>query len=84
MNELENVNETRNYIWKYKTYWWIWKWMLVWKRIMNILTHKDWRYFDIVIQKAMISCKNSLINEYDHFVVNDKMVKIGSCAKKKS
>ena len=81
MNELENVNETIFESIKHidedgNEYWYA-------RELMNVLTYKDWRYFDIVIQKAMVSCKNSLINEYDHFVVYNKMVKIGSGAKRK-
>ena len=50
---------------------------------MNVLGYKDWRYFDAVIEKAKIACRNSALNDIDHFVVNNKMVEIGSGAKRK-
>ena len=39
-------------------------------------------YFDAVIKKAMIACQNSEITDIDHFVVDNKMVEIGSGAKR--
>jgi DNA-damage-inducible protein D len=42
----------------------------------------DWRYFDAVIEKAKIACQNSEITDIDHFVVSNKMVEIGSGAKR--
>ena len=42
----------------------------------------DWRYFDAVIEKAKIACQNSEITDIDHFVVDNKMVEIGSGAKR--
>ena len=35
-----------------------------------------------VIEKAIISCDNSNFNVFDHFVQSDKIVEIGSDAKK--
>ena len=52
------------------------------RELMNVLSYKDWRYFDAVIQKAKIACKNSNFDFNDHFVVNNKMVQIGSGAKR--
>ncbi len=49
---------------------------------MKVLSYKDWRYFDAVIEKAKIACKNSEITDIDHFVVSNKMVEIGSGAKR--
>ena len=49
---------------------------------MNVLSYKDWRYFDAVIKKARIACQNSEITDIDHFVVDNKMVEIGSGAKR--
>lgn len=49
---------------------------------MKALVYKDWRYFDAVIEKAKIACQNSEISYIDHFVVNNKMVEIGSGAKR--
>mgnify|MGYP004575324143 FL=1 len=52
------------------------------RELMNVLSYKDWRYFDAVIQKAKTACKNSNFDFNDHFVVNNKMVQIGSGAKR--
>ena len=50
---------------------------------MKVLGYKDWRYLDAVIEKAKISCKNSDVFVNNHFVVNNKMVQIGSGAQRK-
>ena len=52
------------------------------REFMKVLSYKDWRYFDAVIEKAKIACKNSEITDIDHFVVDNKMVEIGSGAKR--
>ena len=52
------------------------------RELMKVLSYKDWRYFDAVIEKAKIACKNSEITDIDHFVVDNKMVEIGSGAKR--
>ena len=52
------------------------------RELMRVLSYKDWRYFDAVIEKAKIACQNSEINDNDHFVVDNKMVEIGSGAKR--
>ena len=49
---------------------------------MKVLSYKDWRYFDAVIEKAKIACQNSELSAIDHFVVDNKMVEIGSGAKR--
>ena len=49
---------------------------------MVTLAYKDWRYFDAVVEKARIACQNSEILDTDHFVVDNKMVEIGSGAKR--
>lgn len=49
---------------------------------MKVLSYKDWRYFDAVITKAKIACKNSKIDDIYHFVDDNKMVEIGSGAKR--
>lgn len=53
------------------------------RELMKVLSYKDWRYFDAVIEKARTACKNSEITDVDHFVVDNKMVEIGSGAKRK-
>ena len=52
------------------------------RELMKVLSYKDWRYFDAVIEKAKIACQNSEITDIDHFVVDNKMVEIGSGAKR--
>lgn len=52
------------------------------RELMKVLSYKDWRYFDAVIEKAKIACQNSEIIDIDHFVVDNKMVEIGSGAKR--
>ena len=52
------------------------------RELMKVLSYKDWRYFNAVIEKAKIACKNSEISDIDHFVVDNKMVEIGSGAKR--
>ncbi len=53
------------------------------RELMKVLSYKDWRYFDAVIEKAKVACQNSGITDVDHFVVSNKMVEIGSGAKRK-
>ena len=52
------------------------------RELMRVLSYRDWRYFDAVIEKAKIACQNSEIADIDHFVVDNKMVEIGSGAKR--
>jgi DNA-damage-inducible protein D len=52
------------------------------REFMKVLSYKDWRYFDAVIEKAKIACQNSELSDIDHFVVDNKMVEIGSGAKR--
>ena len=52
------------------------------RELMKVLSYKDWRYFDAVIEKAKIACQNSEITDVDHFVIDNKMVEIGSGAKR--
>lgn len=52
------------------------------RELMGVLSYKDWRYFDAVIEKAKIACQNSEIADINHFVVDNKMVEIGSGAKR--
>ena len=48
-----------------------------------MLDYKEWRKFEGIIKKAEISCKNSGIDSFDHFVGTDKMVQIGSGAERR-
>lgn len=52
------------------------------RELQIVLNYKEWRKFENVINKAKKSCKNSNINAIDHFVDIDKMVPIGSGAKR--
>ena len=52
------------------------------RELMITLGYKDWRYFNAVIEKAKTACQNSGIPVTDHFVVNNKMVQIGSGAER--
>lgn len=53
------------------------------RELQSVLSYKEWRKFQNVINKAKESCRNSNINIYDHFVDADKMVQIGSGAERK-
>ena len=44
--------------------------------------YKEWRKFNNVINNAIIACLNSNNRVDDHFVHVDKMVQIGSGAKR--
>lgn len=52
------------------------------RELQHTLSYKEWRKFNNVINKAKISCNNSRIHIFDHFVELDKMVAIGSGAKR--
>lgn len=52
------------------------------RELMITLGYKEWRYFDAVIEKAILACENSNIRGIDHFVVDNKMVQIGSGAER--
>ncbi len=53
------------------------------RELQTVLDYKEWRKFENVINKAKKACKNTGISEFDHFVGADKMVQIGSDAKRK-
>ena len=52
------------------------------RELMVALGYKDWRYFETVIIKAKEACKSSDISVIEHFVVDNKMFKIGNNAKR--
>lgn len=52
------------------------------RELMLTLGYKTWRYFEDVIDKAMMACEYSNFTVTDHFVVNNKMVQIGSGAQR--
>ena len=53
------------------------------RELQIVLDYKEWRKFENVINKAKESCENSNISVFEHFVGTDKMVEIGSGAKRK-
>ena len=53
------------------------------RELMPILQYSNWQNFEKIINKAKKSCKNSNINVLDHFTDINKMVQIGSGAKRK-
>ena len=52
------------------------------RELQLVLDYKEWRKFEGVVQRAIKACKNSDINDLDHFVGADKMVQIGSGAER--
>ena len=53
------------------------------RELQVVLSYKEWRKFDGVIERAKKSCENSNINALNHFIEVDKMVQIGSEAERK-
>ena len=53
------------------------------RELKVVLSYKEWRKFDGVIERAKKSCENSNINALNHFIEVDKMVQIGSGAERK-
>ena len=81
MNQISEYNETTfesiKHINEYgKEYWYA-------RELQVALEYKEWRKFSGVMDKAMNACNNSNINVLDHFAQADKMVEIGSGAKRK-
>jgi len=48
------------------------------RELQVALEYRQWRRFESVINEAMVACKKSKINVYDHFANVGKMVDIGS------
>ena len=53
------------------------------RELMPVLQYSNWQNFEKIIYKAKISCENSDISVFEHFTDVDKMVQIGSGAKRK-
>lgn len=51
------------------------------RELMVTLGYISWRYFEVVINKSMIACKNSDMAIVDHFVVDNKIVEAGATSK---
>lgn len=52
------------------------------RELAKVLEYTDYRNFLEVARKAWISCNNSGVNPYDHFVTFNEMVSIGSNAER--
>ncbi len=52
------------------------------RELQRALGYKEWRKFSDVIEKAKDACSNSKFKVSDHFAQVDKMVEIGSGAKR--
>ena len=50
------------------------------RELMKLLDYVQWRNFENVVKKGMLSCKNNGIKVEDHFADVSKMVKLGSGA----
>ncbi len=53
------------------------------RELQEPLGYKEWRNFEMVIEKAMLACKNAGQKPENHFVDVNKMVDIGSGSQKK-
>lgn len=53
------------------------------RELMPILQYSNWQNFEKLIEKARVSCKNSDVSVFDHFIDISKMVQIGSGAYRK-
>ena len=53
------------------------------RELQKVLNYKEWRKFENVINKAKISCENSEISTFEHFVDVDKLSKRANNAKVK-
>ena len=51
------------------------------RELMTLLDYIQWRNFENVVKKGMLSCKNNGISVEDHFAGVSKMVTLGSGAK---
>lgn len=52
------------------------------RELMVVLGYKEWRYFEAVIEKAMISCEGSNITAVEHFGVDTKTLEMPNNATK--
>ena len=51
------------------------------RELQKVLGYKEWRKFNNIINKSIISCNSSGFNSYEHFVQVDKVLKVGNGAK---
>ena len=52
------------------------------RELQNVLDYREWRKFENVIKKAIVSCENIGISVLEHFVGVDKTIKMPKGAKK--
>lgn len=52
------------------------------RELQNVLDYREWRKFENVIKKAIVSCENSGISTFEHFVGVDKTINMPKGAKK--
>lgn len=52
------------------------------RELMPILQYSNWQNFEKIIHKAIVACENSHISTINHFIDINKMVNIGSGAKR--
>jgi len=59
-------------------------WFEFWRarNLMKSLGYKKWQTFELVIKKAVISCKNTWTESKNHFTDTSKMVWLGSWSKR--
>ena len=53
------------------------------RELQSVLDYKEWRKFENVIEKAKVSCENSSISAFEHFVGIDKTINMPKGAQKK-
>lgn len=51
------------------------------RELQKVLDYTEWRKFENVIKKSIISCESSNNSTLDHFVRTDKIVKAGATTK---
>ncbi len=73
----ENIFENIKHIDEYGNEYWSAR------ELQKTLSYKEWRKFNNIIEKSKTTCMKSGNNISDHFVQVDKMVDIGSMAKRK-
>jgi DNA-damage-inducible protein D len=52
------------------------------RELQKLLTYKDWRNFEVVLEKAMEACRKAGNSKFDHFVGVNKMISLGKDAER--
>lgn len=52
------------------------------RELQVLLGYKEWRNFDLVIDKAKVACQNAGQAATDHFVDVNKMIEVGKTAER--